>query len=69
LGMWYEGRKEFPDEASPRALTFADIIIVNTPSLLVLQERVISLNDGGPIDPCLSEDPWNHQENTPEVLR
>jgi hypothetical protein len=56
--MWDEDRKEFPDEASPRKLTFTDTIIVKTPPLLILQERIISFNDGGPIDPYLSKGPW-----------
>jgi hypothetical protein len=63
-----EGHKEFPNEAPPRALTFADTVIVNTPLFLVLQERVISLNGGGPIDLCLSEGPLGDQEVTLEAV-
>jgi hypothetical protein len=39
-----EGRKEFSDEDSPHALTFADAIIVTTHPLFILQEGVVTLN-------------------------
>jgi hypothetical protein len=44
LGMRDEGRKEFSDEDSPHALTFADAIIVTTHPLFILQEGVVTLN-------------------------
>jgi hypothetical protein len=44
-----EASKEFPDEARPCALTFADTIIVNTLPFFILHEVVISLNGGDPI--------------------
>jgi hypothetical protein len=48
LGMRHEGHKEFSDEASPHALTLADTLIINTPMLIILQERVTSPDDGAP---------------------
>jgi hypothetical protein len=42
-----EGRKEFPDEAPPHALTFAINMIIYACSEFVLKEEEISLGSGG----------------------
>jgi hypothetical protein len=46
LGMPDEGRKEFPDEAPPHALT-SGLYIISAPSEFVLQEEQVSLDSGG----------------------
>jgi hypothetical protein len=47
LGKRDEGRKEFPDEAPPHALTFAINMIIYACSEFVLKEEEISLGSGG----------------------
>jgi hypothetical protein len=69
LGMRDKGRKEF--QVPPRVFTFVFRIIVNTCSMTVLQEEVISLGSGGLtgglVDPEFGRGLWGRRGVTAEA--